>query len=117
MEILELRVVNLGANNICMLGILSHGLVKKIEVKNMFSPDIVSDIIVNISQVSDICYSLVFCPFLIDSFCKLPESLLQLFKVLIIPWKHMIQIPFYLTDITIKVVTVHVFGTLLGMFL
>lgn len=94
MEILELIVVQLGSENITVFGILLHGSFEHVKVEDLFCPNIVSDIIVDISEISKVGMLLLFIPFFIEGFSKLYKSFLKIFEVFVVIREHKIKVPF-----------------------
>lgn len=89
-------------------------MLKVIKIGDMFSPDIVPDVVVDIGQIGDISHFLIFCPLLIDGFGKFDQSFLEFLEILVIPWKHVAKVPLAFVGVAVEVVAVHVFGPLSG---
>ena len=94
MKILELIVVQLCSENITVFWILLHGSFEHVKVEDLFGPNIVSDIIVDISKVGKVGILLLLCPFFIKGLCKLYKSFLKIFEVFVVIGEHEIKVPF-----------------------
>jgi len=76
MKILELIVVQLGSENITVFWILLHGCFEHVEIEDLFGPNIISYIIVDVSNIGEVGIFLLFSPFFIEGFSKLYKSFL-----------------------------------------
>ncbi len=84
-----------------------------VEIDDLLGPDILLDIVVNISEVSDICKFLLLSPLFVDGLSEFFESPLKPFEMLIIVGKHVGQVPLALA-VMVKIVPIHVIGASLG---
>lgn len=94
MKILELIIVQLCSENVTVFGILLHSSFEHVKVENLFGPNIISDIIVNISKVGKVGMLLLLSPFFIEGFSKLYKSFLKIFEVFVEIGEHEIKVPF-----------------------
>jgi hypothetical protein len=84
-----------------------------VEIDDLLGPDILLDIVVNVSEVSDICEFLLFSPLFVDGLSEFLKSPLKPFEMLIVVGKHVAEIPLALA-VLVKIVAIHVIGTSLG---
>lgn len=107
MKVLELVIVEFSPKRISKLRILIHRGFEYSEVHNMFSPDVVSYVVVYIGQVCHISDSLLFSPLFVDGLSQFHEGFLQTLEVLVVELEHEAQVPFEFPCVSVKVVTVH----------
>ncbi len=113
MQVLQLCIVKFCSQYICVFRIQFHCSLKYVEINNLFRPNIILNIIINVSEVGDIGNSLLLSPFLVNSLCQLHESFLEFFEILVITREHEREILFPFICISVKKVLVHKVGTLL----
>ncbi len=87
---------------------------KDVEIDDVLGPNIVPDVFVNVSEVSDICNFLLFSPLFVDGFRQFLKGFLKVLEVLIVAGKHVTKVPFALAGVPVKIIPIHVLGTLLG---
>lgn len=91
-----------------------HCSFEEVKIEDLFGPDIVSDVVVNICEVSNVGVSLFLSPFFIDSFAQLFEGFLETFKVIIVDREHKFQVPLPFVCVSVVVVFIHKFRSWLS---
>lgn len=113
MQVLQLCIVKLCPQYISVFRIQFHGSLEHVEINNLFRPNIILNVIIDVSEVGHIGYSLLFSPFLVDSLCQFLESFLEIFEMFVIIREHEREIPLPFIGVSVKEVLVHEFGSLL----
>ena len=85
-----------------------------VEIDDLLGPDVLFDIVVNVSEVSDIGEFLLFSPLFVYGLSEFLESPLKPFEMLIVVRKHVAQVPLALASILVKIVPIHVIRASLG---